>query len=48
LNGEDLKVVVGRDACEKNTYRRLTVFIRHHGPKLLELSLPRGARPKGA
>jgi hypothetical protein len=39
LKGEELKVVVGRDACEKNTYRRLTVLIRHHGPKLLGLLL---------
>ena len=43
LNGEELKVVVGRDACDKNTYRRLTVLIRHHGPKLLGHSLPKGA-----
>ena len=38
LKGEELKVVVARDACGKNTYRRLTVFIRHHGPSLLDLS----------
>jgi hypothetical protein len=38
LKGEELKVVVGRDACGKNSYRRLTVFIRHHGPSLLDLS----------
>lgn len=38
LKGEMLKVVIGRDACGKNTYRRLTVFIRHHGPSLLDLS----------
>lgn len=38
LKGEELKVVVGRDACEKNTYRRLTVLVRHHGHKLLDLS----------
>ncbi|MGV0034708.1 MAG: protein YgfX [Candidatus Azotimanducaceae bacterium WSBS_2022_MAG_OTU7] len=36
LKGEELKIVVGRDACEKNAYRRLTVFVRRHGPKLLQ------------
>ena len=36
LKGKDLKVVVGRDACEKNAYRRLAVLIRHYGPKLLD------------
>ncbi len=43
LKGEELNLVVARDACEKNTYRRLTVFIRHQGPKLLNLSLSSGA-----
>ena len=38
LKREILRVVVGRDACGTNTYRRLTVFIRHHGPSLLDLS----------
>lgn len=47
-NGEALKVVVGRDACEQNTYRRLTVLLRHHGPKLLGLSLPKAVRPESA
>jgi hypothetical protein len=36
VNGEDMKVVVGRDACEKNTFRRLSVLIRHYGPRLLD------------
>ena len=36
LKGEELKIVVGRDACEKNAYRRLTVFVRHHGSQLLK------------
>jgi hypothetical protein len=31
-----MKVVVGRDACEKNTFRRLSVLIRHYGPRLLD------------
>ena len=38
LQGEELKVVIGRDACGKDTYRRLTVFIRHQGSGLLNLS----------
>ena len=38
LKSEILRVVVGRDACGINTYRRMTVFIRHHGPSLLDLS----------
>lgn len=36
VKGQQLKVVVGRDACEKNTFRRLTVLIRHYGPRLLD------------
>lgn len=36
LKEKELKVVICRDACEKNTFRRLAVLIRHYGPKLLD------------
>ena len=39
LKREKLKVVIGRDTCEDNAYRRLTVFCRFHGPKLLQAPL---------